>query len=97
MSHQVNLVPSVYPVAGQWGPHFTLGGPFYHRFDNLLFSPNDPIFSINSVSEIRWRAERGFDRVPDEFGSVPANSLPIGDLRARDLRRKGLPRTTERR
>lgn len=48
----------------------------------------------NGVAPFRRRPQRRPDGVPDQPGAVPAHPLPAGDVRARHLRREGLPRTT---
>jgi len=48
------------------------------------------------VAEIRWRAERRPNRVPDELGTVPADTFPSRHIRAGHIGREGVPRTTVR-
>ena len=45
-----------------------------------------------SVVTIRWRLKRGFERVPDESGALPAHPLPARHLRAHHLGGEGFPR-----
>jgi len=41
-------------------------------------------------------AERGLDGVPNQFGTIPAHSLPTGILCASGQRRQSLPRADDR-
>jgi len=50
----------------------------------------------HSVAEVRRRAERRPDRVPDQPGAVTAHTLPAGHVRAGHIRGEGVPRTAAR-
>merc|ERR1712025_1177764 len=65
--------------------------PTYTNLNRLLAQ------CISSVTaSLRRRAQCRSDRVPDEFGAVPAHSLSAVCICACDQRRDRVPRTAER-
>ena len=58
------------------------------RFNNCISGR----FFNNRLAAVRGLAQRGFERVPDESGALPAHPLPARYLRAHHLGGEGFPR-----
>ena len=56
-----------------------------------IFRASALVFQNEGLPPLRWCLERGYHRVPDQFGAIPAHSLHAHLLCPCDLRREGIP------